>query len=345
MAKKKYYQRPDGLFETTRTVNGKRVRFRGKTCAEVDRKILAYNQEKQQGRRMPDIINEWLEVKEKEVGASAQHSYPIVCKRLREAFPGRAGSYTPADLVTYIERFKGKGYAAGTVRAELSVLRQVFRHAVLAGDIAVSPCAEVKAGKKLPANKRPALTVEQEAAVEAYRGDGWLFGLMLLYTGCRRGELLALTWQDIDREAGVIHITKKVNYATGRPVLEDHLKSANGKRDIPLLDALERVLPRNRIGLIFPADGGGYISAYRYNKAWAEYCEGAGLGKAVAHQFRHSYATIMYEAGVDTKTAAAYLGDTERVLKEVYEELRRRQKSAGADKLNAYMAQRKAGNG
>jgi len=345
MAKKKYYQRPDGLFETTRTVNGKRVRFRGKTCAEVDRKILAYNEEKQQGRRMPDIIDEWLEAKTKEVGASAQHSYPIVCKRLREAFTGRAGSYTPADLATYIERFKGQGYAAGTVRGELSVMRQVFRHAVLSGDIAVSPCAEVKAGKKLTANKRPALTVEQEAAVEAYRGEGWLFGLMLLYTGCRRGELLALTWQDIDREAGVIHITKKVNYATGRPVLEDHLKSANGKRDIPLLDALERVLPRNRIGLVFPGEDGGYLTVYRYNKAWAAYCEEAKLGKVVAHQFRHSYATIMYEAGVDTKTAAAYLGDTERVLKDIYEELRRGQKAAGADKLNAYVAQRKAGNG
>ena len=46
MTKKKYYQRPDGLFETSRTVNGKRIFFRGKTCAEVDRKILAYSAEK-----------------------------------------------------------------------------------------------------------------------------------------------------------------------------------------------------------------------------------------------------------------------------------------------------------
>ena len=44
MAKSKYYKRPDGLFESIRTINGKRVAFRGKTCREVDRKILEYNQ-------------------------------------------------------------------------------------------------------------------------------------------------------------------------------------------------------------------------------------------------------------------------------------------------------------
>ena len=38
MAKDKYYKRPDGLYEVSRTINGKRVRFRGKTCREVDQK-------------------------------------------------------------------------------------------------------------------------------------------------------------------------------------------------------------------------------------------------------------------------------------------------------------------
>ena len=42
MAKKqKYYQRKDGLFETIKTINGKRVAFRGHSCREVDQKLLA----------------------------------------------------------------------------------------------------------------------------------------------------------------------------------------------------------------------------------------------------------------------------------------------------------------
>lgn len=79
----------------------------------------------------------------------------------------------------------------------------------------------------------------------------WLFGYLLLYTGCRRGEALALMYRDIDRKTGVIHIDKKVNYATGKPVLENHLKSENGLRDIPLLPPLAAALPKTGSGCCF----------------------------------------------------------------------------------------------
>ena len=72
MAKKKYYQRPDGLFETSRTVNGKRIFFRGKTCAEVDRKILAYNAEKKLGRKVPIIADEWFAALDRASGSEVQ---------------------------------------------------------------------------------------------------------------------------------------------------------------------------------------------------------------------------------------------------------------------------------
>lgn len=342
MAKKRYYQRPDGLFETTKTVNGKKVRFRGKTCAEVDRKIIAYREEEQKGRKFPVILDEWWEQHEKGVSASTKRVYENAIKRIREAFPGRASQYQPREIMRYMRGFEAKGYARQTVAIELSILKQVFSYAVLAGDISVSPATEVKPGKNLPKKERPALTEEQERTVEEYRGEDWLLGLMLLYTGCRRGELLALQWQDIDRENGVIHITKKINYATGKPVLEDRLKSKNGRREIPLLAPLAEVLPKDRIGLIFCGKNGGYLTGTQYNKRWARYCEACSLEGVTAHQFRHSYATIMYEAGVDTKTAASYLGDTQAVLMGVYEELRKSHQQAGAEKLNAYLLQRRA---
>ena len=59
MAKKpKYYVRPDGLHESIRTINGKRVAFRGKTDKEVDRKILEYREEAEKGRKFPVIADE-----------------------------------------------------------------------------------------------------------------------------------------------------------------------------------------------------------------------------------------------------------------------------------------------
>ena len=65
MAKKsKYYVRPDGLHESIRTINGKRVAFRGKTDREVDRKILEYKDRSEKGRTVKEMVEEWQKDKE-----------------------------------------------------------------------------------------------------------------------------------------------------------------------------------------------------------------------------------------------------------------------------------------
>ena len=179
----------------------------------------------------------------------------------------------------------------------------------------------------------------------------WLFGCLLLYTGMRRGEALALTYGDIDRKAGVIHVTKKLSYATGQvPVLEDHLKSENGRRDIPLLPPLAAALPRNRAGLIFPGEDGGFMRSSEITKNWRRYCRDAGLfaaerasnGETVEtfhitpHCFRHSMATICYEAGLDPRQTARILGDAVETVEGVYTHLRQQRQKSAAEILAEY---------
>lgn len=125
----------------------------------------------------------------------------------------------------------------------------------------------------------------------------WLFGYLLLYTGCRRGEALA----------------------------------------------------KNRIGLLFPGDDGGYMTPYEITREW-RYCRDVGLnqiqqgenGETVEtfpitpHCFRHSFATICYEAGLDPRQAAGLLGDTPEVVEAVYTHLRQNRRQTAAEKLTAY---------
>ena len=93
MAKKsKYYRRPDGLFEAIRTINGKRVAFRGKSCREVDRKILEYQEQKERGRDFPKIADEWEGQHEGDIGESTRRVYSYAVKRLKEAFPSNCVS-------------------------------------------------------------------------------------------------------------------------------------------------------------------------------------------------------------------------------------------------------------
>lgn len=192
MAKKsKYHQRPDGLFEAIRTINGKRVAFRGKSCREVDRKILEYQEQKERGRDFPKIADEWEVQHEGDIGESTRRVYSYAVKRLKEAFPGPAKEIRPLDIQRYISAFEKQGRSANSVSIELCVCKMIFAHAVISGDIDISPAAEIKKSRGLPVKHREALTEEQEAAVKAAgrekKAHWWLFPYLLLYTGMRRG--------------------------------------------------------------------------------------------------------------------------------------------------------------
>ena len=314
MPRAKYYRRPDGLYETKRTLpNGKRKVFRGRTCAEVDQKILEFDIKNKQGRKFPEVVDEWFAEHEADIAHNTYRTYGYAVRRIKEYFTGRVGDIRPLDIKRYIQSFEQKGYAKNTVQIELGVIKQVFAHAVMKGDIDVNPAAEVRHGKNLPQKKRSALTEEQERHVEEFRGEDWLLGLMLLYTGARRGELLALTWRDIDRDKGVVRLNKKLNYGYGNtPHLERFFKNKNREnnngvsRVVPLFAPLANALPRNRIGKIFTNDDGDYLTASQLNTRWKNYCRAVGLtewdydeeGELVEtfpitpHCFRHSFTTI-----------------------------------------------------
>lgn len=341
--KQRYYQRQDGLFETSRTINGKRVYFRGKTCREIDRKIMEWQDERAKGRKFPAIADEWEIEHEKGVRESTRRVYSLAVKRLKAAFPGYSREITPLDIQRYIRRFEAEGRAGNSVQIELSVCKMIFAHAVLQGDIDTNPAAEVRKSRSLPKKERRALTAEEERKVKETiqtKPPFWLFPYLLLYTGLRRGEALALTYADIDRKAETIRIDKKLNY-TGhsRPVLEDFLKSENGERVIPLLPQLAAALPKNRVGLIFPDEDGGYMRSSRLDARWGAYCSAVGLPKEITpHCFRHSYATICFEAGLSPRDAAGFLGDSVAVVEGVYTHLREQRAADAAEKLRRYHA-------
>lgn len=367
MAKKeKYYKRPDGLFEAIRTVNGKRKAFRGRTCREVDRKILEYRDEAEKGWTFTKAADNWYREIETEVAHATYRNYGNTMRRLVARFgPERIAEITPEEIVAYIRQFEKKDYSRDTVQLEISVLKLIFRSAInrrTESGLAINPAAEVRKSKGLKHRVRTALTEEQEAKVEATarekRGEWWLLGYFLMYTGLRRGEALALTWRDIDRKAGVIHVCKKLNYDNANvPLLEDHMKSENGRRDVPIFDELARMLPRNQIGYVFPSPGTGkYLTAYELAKYWKQYCRDAGLMDTITadngkqkektqvspHCFRHTFATICYEAGVDARTAAEWLGDSVAVMEKVYINLRKNHRSDSVRQVNEHLSRAKA---
>ena len=118
------------------------------------------------------------------------------------------------------------------------------------------------------------------------------------------------------------------------------MKSENGTRIIPLLPQLADVLPRNRVGLIFPDDeDGGYMRAGYLTRNWKAYRSTVGLPDDITpHCLRHSYATICYEAGLTPRETANFMGDTVEVVERIYTHLRDQKEEDAAEKLRRYHA-------
>lgn len=346
MAKKnRYYVRSDGLHESIRTINGKRVAFRGRSDREVDRKILEYREKLDAGRTVLEVCDEWQRTRESEISEGTRLSYKYRVRTLTDELGDRPiKEIKPLDISRLLLRMKERGSAGGTIELQLTVCKQIFSWAVLHGDIDISPATEVKKPKGTMKGVRGSLTAEQIRTVSKYRGEGWLLGFLLMYTGLRRGELMALRYEDIDRKAGTIAVRRKVNYAYHPPKIEEQTKTASGMRVIPLLSPVRNVLQKERLGLIFHNKNGGPLDSTAIDRLWEKFLEGTGLkgpeGKKITpHWLRHTYATICYDAGVDVKSAAAFLGHKdEQITMEIYTHLSKTREQKSAEKLEAYVA-------
>jgi len=147
--------------------------------------------------------------------------------------------------------------------------------------------------------------------------------LVMLYAGLRRGEVLALSSDDIDLSAGLIHVNKAVRFDGNQPVLSDP-KTEAGHRSVPILSVLRPFL-ENHTGLIAPSASGSIMSESAFDRAWQSYllALSSAAGHPVSircHDLRHTYCTMLVDAGVPLKQAMVWLGHAdEKMILRVYD--------------------------
>lgn len=157
---------------------------------------------------------------------------------------------------------------------------------------------------------------------------------LILYTGLRKGEALALTYEDIDFTNNVIHITKSVYHESTSPKIKSP-KTAAGVRTVPILAPLIDKLPAKGKGYVFSTDGGKTpLKHDEYNTMWETYSAKTGI-TCTAHQLRHSYATMLFECGIDVKDAQDLLGhSTAAMTQDIYTHIRETHRQQTAQRLN-----------
>lgn len=306
----KYYVRPDGLHESIITINGKRKAFRGKTDREVWNKIKAYREEAEHPKTVPfsEIARDWWNEIESTLSANTHKGYSPAYERAVAQFgPEDVSTITAKEIETYINQF-AKTHAKKTVITQRQIIRQILNKAQREGYLSFNPAEAVLLPKNLAQKKRRAPLADQIQKIKDSISDEFgLFAFLIYYTGCRRGEAEGLRYEDIDHAKKRISICRSVYSVSTKPEIKEP-KTAAGIRSVPLLPALEAVLPDKKSGYIFSDDGGKTPTPdWKITRRYGAYQKRTGVTVS-PHEIRHGYATALHEAGVDYKIAQQLLG-------------------------------------
>lgn len=364
--------RADGLIERTKTYDGKRVHFYGKTAKEVAAKIDEYERQreavKENGSLFEDVAKEWWENHSKNIKTGAERAYKGSYKAALEEFSGyRMKEITPAVVSLWGEKFKAAGYAGKTASNARSVLSCIFKYWCVINGETYNPVTVTDLPRGMKKERREPPTVEQLETVKAHPEGFGLCAWLFMYTGCRLGEVLALQWGDVDFENGRISISKEVAWVHNQPIVQMP-KTASGVRAVPLLSPLRDVLePLRGADSDYILGGEKPLTGTAYQRRWAYYCKNVGMahytvqarknkhrGKVyetavkvwkadvTAHQFRHEYASMLYEAGIGELEAQRLMGHADiTTTRRVYTHIRERQIDTAGAALEKFISDKK----
>lgn len=281
-------------------------------------------------KRLYDAIMDWMEhYKKNSVKPSTYDRLMVSLDSLRkyEISDIFTDELDTIDLQDYLNQLVADGYALTTIKKQYHLLSGYILYANLNGDI----LRPIHKGVNLPSEsavkkrKREVVSYsheEQEALKDVlYSGESpaYYSAILMLETGMRIGEVLALCWTDIDWKRRAIRISKTlVRLGDCRnSYVQDSAKSFTSNRTIPmsknayeLLDYLKRI-ETSCSPFIFHNRRGDYLS-YETVRWWIKKaCLKADVPYYGQHVFRHTFATNCYERGCDVKMLSKMLGHSD----------------------------------
>lgn len=350
--------------------NGKyrRIAVYGKTQKEVNEKAAALKQQYEDGLLIEnsnitfeEMARIWIENCKPDISDQHRYSYESYIRNHLNPNIGnmKLKDLKPLHMQRILNKMNDEGLSTNTMKKVRMTGTQILETAIDNNLLIKNVFRKVAVPNK-PAKERRALTEEEIRMItEHWNGHRMsLAAMIMLYCGLRRGEMVALTWEDIDLENRTITVSKSAQISPNQPVLKLP-KTEAGIRVVPIPEVLMVALRHSakKSGLICTmTDGKTMMTGSGWSRGWDSYLYFLNLdlggkpatgGKGVTwvidkkitpHMLRHTYATLLFDAGVDVKSAQQYLGHScLEVTLEIYTHLSKFKKVQSLNALDQHL--------
>lgn len=354
MATTKYKRGADGYFtariwDGTYDKNGKKHRksIRSKKSSkDLERKVQEFEQSVRERRQIRksdvtflDYAREWRRVYKHQSETATQDMYDNVITKHMSILEGiRLQDIDRIHLQLILNNADGK---TRTQQQIYMTFKQILQSAVTdhlyPANVIADIFGSISPVKYKSPENRPLTENERRAVLKAdFDEQDKIYVYIIFGCGLRRQEALALTIFDINIDAQEISITKAHKFVRGNPISKIP-KSDNGYRTVPIPDAVfqairdyvQKLKAKNKTYLFtmqYGRNRGMPLTKSSYDKMWGRILRKMNdvsddpILDLTGHNFRHNYCTMLcYQIPtISIKRIAQLMGDTEKVVLDVY---------------------------
>lgn len=273
-----------------------------------------------------EMIYEWMVSKKRNSIRPSSYdrlesTYKLMCKHaISEVTINKIDSDYIQD---YIDELVDEKYAMSTIKKQFNLITEYLDYANSKGivrypyhkGVKLPSYTIVKKPKKEVIAYTQAEQIRLNSVLYTLERPAYLAAILMLETGMRIGEALALSWDDFDVQRRSIHIGKTFVRLGNRrkSYIQNEPKSFSSIRTVPLSSRAFKLLSELKLrdeygGFIVHNQAGDPLcyEACRWHIKMA--CRDADVPYYGQHVFRHTFATNCYNKGCDVKVLSKFLG-------------------------------------
>ena len=285
---------------------------------------------------MKELIEEWLKSKKANIGIKTYREYERNCNNISECI----GHIKVKDInVKILEDFyaelkncegkgkEGKGYSEKTIKHHYTLVSEILNTAIKWGYLYNNPNQKVTPIKVHKKEIECYSPEEVEKLISVLQNEPIKYQaiiMLALDSGCRRGELTGLNWNDVDFEKSAITINKATQYVAGVGTFEKSTKTETSNRTVYITQTTLHILKqyraeqnKNKLLLgskwkgserVFTTDDGEDMHPNRPYKILKQIINKYGLKDISFHALRHTSISLLITSGIQAQIISKRAG-------------------------------------